>query len=233
MLNLIKQYANDFIHLIYPHICIGCGTDVLENTEVLCNQCFSQLPATDYFLFANNPVEQLFAGRILVQQAGSTYYFTKKSLLQNIMFEIKYRGNKEAGLLMGKQTGKALQQSMRFENIDVIVPMPLSRRRLQQRGYNQATLIAQGIASVIQKPVEEHVAVRKMNTTTQTEKDRISRWQNMQYAFTINNVEALAGKHVLLVDDIITTGATLEACGQTILSIPDTKLSIATVAHTI
>ena len=229
----IKRFAGDAIHLFYPHVCIGCGSDVIEHGETICAKCFSQLPATDYFLFANNPVENMFAGRILIEEAGSAFYFTSKSLLQNIMHEIKYRSNTQAGLFMGKQTGIALQQSGRFKNIDVIVPMPLSIRRQQQRGYNQAALLAQGIASVIKKPTETGVAVRKINTATQTGKNRSDRWQTMQHVFTVNNTEALAGRHVLLVDDIVTTGATLEACGAAILSIPNTKLSIATAAHTL
>ena len=233
VLNHIKQYANDFVHLFYPHVCIGCGSDVIETAQTLCAQCFAALPVTDYFLYANNPVEHLFAGRIIVQSAGSAFYFTKKSLLQNVLHEIKYKGNKEAGLFVGKQMGIALQQSNRFEDIDMIVPMPLNSKRLQQRGYNQATLLAKGISSIIQKPVHEHIVFRRMNTETQTGKNRADRWQNMQAVFAVKQKEAIEGKHVLLVDDIITTGATLEACGEIILSIPDTKLSIATAAYTI
>ncbi len=233
LLNHIKQYASDAIHLFYPHVCIGCGTDVIEHKQVLCAQCFSDLPVTDYFRYANNPVERLFAGRILVQSGGSAFYFTKKSILQNVMHEIKYRGNTEAALFVGKQAGIALQQSNRFEDVDMIVPMPLSHRRLQQRGYNQSAIIAQGMAGIIKKPVENQVAIRKLNTETQTHKSRTSRWQTMQFAFAINDREALQGKHVLLVDDIVTTGATLEACGEVLLSVAGVKLSIATVAHTI
>lgn len=231
--NLVHQYTNDLIHLFYPHICIGCGSDVIEHGQVICAQCFSELPVTDYFLFANNPVERLFAGRVLVQNSGSAFYFTKDSVLQNIMHEIKYKGNVEAGLFIGKQTGLALQQSGRFTDIDVIVPMPLSGKRMRHRGYNQSTLIAQGIAEILKKPVEDGVAIRKLNTATQTGKDRTSRWQTMQHAFTVNDREALTGKHVLLVDDIVTTGATLEACGEVIAAIPGVKLSVATAAHTI
>lgn len=231
--NRIHQYTNDLIHLFYPHICIGCGSDVIERGQIICAECFSGLPVTDYFQYADNPVERLFAGRILVQHAGSAFYFTKQSMLQNMMHEIKYRSNIEAGLFIGKQAGTALQQSGRFSDVDVIVPMPLSNKRMRHRGYNQASVIAQGIAEVLQKPVEDHVAIRKMNTATQTGKDRTGRWQTMQHAFMVNDKEALIGKHVLLVDDIVTTGATLEACGEVIAAIAGVRLSIATAAHTI
>ena len=229
----IKQYANDAIHLLYPHVCIGCGSDVIETSETLCAQCFAALPVTDYFLYANNAIERLFAGRIVIESAGSAFYFTKKSLLQNIMHELKYKGNLQAGLFIGKQTGIAMQQSGRFTDVDIIVPMPLSNKRMQQRGYNQATIIARGISSIIKKKVEDNAVVRRMNTSTQTHKSRTSRWQNMQDVFAIKNEEALAGKHVLLVDDIVTTGATLEFCSEAILLIENTKVSIVTAAYTI
>ncbi len=232
LLTHVKQYAEDVIHLFYPQVCIGCGEDVIEKNEVLCAQCFAGLPATDYFLYAGNPVEQLFAGRILIQQAGSAFYFTKESKLQNLLHEIKYRNNTEAALFIGKQTALAIQQSGRFKDVDIIVPMPLNDRRMRQRGYNQAALIANGMAEILMKPVEDQVAIRTFNTATQTGKDRTSRWQTMQHAFAVNNRESLRGKHVLLVDDIVTTGATLEACGAAILSGGDVRLSIATVAHT-
>lgn len=178
-------------------------------------------------------MQRRFAGRLIVQHAGSTFHFTTRSVLQNIMFALKYRGNREAGTFLGRQTGKALLQTEWYKEIDVIVPLPLNKRRLEQRGYNQAALIAAGIAKVIGKPVVDNVAMRKVYTETQTHKDRISRWQNMQHVFTVHNAVALHNKHVLLVDDIITTGATLEACGQHITALPGTKLSTVTAACTI
>ncbi len=233
MLSTIKNIANDFLHLIYPHVCIGCGSDVLETEEIICSECFAQLPVTNYFMFADNPVQQRFAGRLMVQHAGSTFHFTTRSIMQNIVFAVKYRGNREAGIFLGKQTGKALLQTEWYKDIDLIVPLPLNKRKLQQRGYNQAELIANGIAGMIGKPVANNIAMRKVYTETQTHKDRISRWQSMQYVFMVNNAEALHNKHVLLVDDIITTGATLESCGQHISALPGVKLSLATAACTI
>jgi ComF family protein len=206
---------------------------VLEAEQIICSECSAQLPVTNYFTYEDNPVQQRFAGRLRVQHAGSTFHFTTQSIMQNIVFAMKYRGNREAGIFLGKQTGKALLQTNWYKEIDVIVPLPLNRRKLQQRGYNQAVLIAEGIASIIHKPIAANVAMRKVYTETQTHKDRISRWQNMQYVFTINNAESLHNKHVLLIDDIITTGATLEACGQHISTLQNTRLSIATAACTI
>jgi ComF family protein len=233
MLTAIKNITNDFLHLIYPHVCIGCGSDVLVQEEVICSECFAQLPDTGYFRYEDNPVQRRLAGRLLVQHAGSTFHFTTRSIMQNIVYAMKYRGNNEAGIFLGKQTGKALLQTEWYKDIDVIVPLPLNKRKLQQRGYNQAALIADGIANIIGKPIVNNVAIRKVYTETQTHKGRISRWQSMEFVFTVDNAETLYNKHVLLVDDIITTGATLEACGQHITALPGTKLSIATAACTI
>lgn len=233
MLSTIKNIANDFLHLIYPHVCLGCGSDVLETEEIICSECFANLPVTNYFNYEDNPVQQRFAGRLMVQHAGSTFHFTTKSVMQNIVFAVKYRGNRDAGIFLGKQTGRALLETEWYKDIDVIVPLPLNKRKLQQRGYNQAELIANGIASVIGKPVLDNVAMRKVYTKTQTHKDRIGRWQSMQYVFMVNDAAALHNKHVLLVDDIVTTGATLEACGQHIATLPGTRLSLATAACTI
>lgn len=214
-------------------MCIGCGSDVLDIEQIICNECFAQLPETNYFLYEDNPVQRRFAGRMLIQHAASTFHFSTKSVLQNIVFALKYRGNKEAGMFLGKQTGNALLQTTWYKEIDVIVPLPLNTRKLQQRGYNQAALIAYGIAHMINKPVVDNVAMRKVFTETQTHKDRVSRWQNMQYVFTVDNAAALHNKHILLVDDIITTGATLEACGQHLITLPGCKLSLVTAACTI
>ena len=233
MLSTIKNLANDFLHIIYPHVCIGCGSDVLETEEIICSECFSQLPFTNYFMYEDNPVQHRFAGRLMVQHAGSTFHFTTKSVMQNIVFAVKYRGNRDAGIFLGKQTGKALLQTDWYKDIDVIVPLPLNKRKLQQRGYNQAALIANGISQIIHKPLVDNVVLRKVYTETQTHKDRISRWESMQHVFMVNNAELLHNKHVLLVDDIITTGATLEACGQHLTALPGTKLSLATAACTI
>jgi ComF family protein len=233
MLKTVQSAINDFAHLFFPHNCLNCGSDTLEFDQFLCAQCFEQLPETGFFSKPNNIIENIFSGRINIALAGSAYYFTKDSLLQHLLIELKYRGHKETGLFLGKLTGSQLHQSNRFNEIDIIIPLPLNEKKERKRGYNQAALIAQGIATVLQKPVRDKFVTRSIFTESQTHKDRISRWQNMEGVFSVTNVDALKGKHVLLVDDVITTGATLEACGQAILKIPHTKLSIATVAYTI
>lgn len=229
----IQSSFNDLLHLFFPHICAGCGTDVLDQQQMLCLHCLNNLPATNFFDQPNNPVEQVFYGRIPVENAAAGYFFTKESLLQNLVFQLKYRGNKEICFYLGRLLGNYLINSSRFSNVDALVPLPLNPRREKKRGYNQATALCNGISSVWNKPVIDKNVIRKVYTETQTHKGRISRWQNMDGIFAVKYPVELENKHILLVDDVVTTGATLEACGSEILKINGTALSIATLAYTI
>jgi len=233
VLQKLKSYLNDFSHLLYPHNCEGCGTDVLNDDAILCTKCLFDLPETNFTNTKNNPVEKIFYGRLNIIAATAAYYFTKNSLLQHLMIQLKYRNNKDIGFFLGKQLGYQLQESERFNDVDVLVPLPLNPKKEKKRGYNQAMIICEGIASVWQKPVLKNALIRTQFTETQTQQDRIHRWQNMQHVFAMADKNSLQGKHVLLVDDVITTGATLEACGNTIVNILNTQLSIATLAWTI
>jgi len=228
-----KNYIEDFLHLLFPHNCLGCGSDVLNNEDALCAHCLTQLPETGFLSNSGNPVEKTFYGRIPIQHAGSVYYFNKNSLLQHLIIQLKYRGNREAGIYLGRLLGSALITAQRFEDVDLIVPLPLNEKKQFKRGYNQASLIAKGITEVWKKTIAEDAVQRILFTETQTHKDRIARWQTMEGVFTITNEAGLRDKHILLIDDVITTGATLEACGSVILQIPGTKLSITTLAYTI
>jgi ComF family protein len=221
------------LHLFFPHTCVGCGTDVIDHDQLLCLHCLNHLPATNFFNQPNNPVEQVFYGRIPVANAGAGYFFTKDSLLQNLIVQLKYKGNKQIGFYLGQLLGNFLIKCDRFKQVDGLVPLPLNPRREKNRGYNQATLLCNGISSFWKKPVIEKAVVRRVYTETQTHKGRISRWENMDGIFEVINPSALENKHLLLVDDVVTTGATLEACGSEILKVPGTTLSIATLAYTI
>jgi ComF family protein len=233
MLKTITAALNDFSHLFFPHNCIGCGSDILANDAMLCAQCYSELPVTGFIQHAGNPVEKIFYGRVALQQAGSAFYFTKESVIQKMMIELKYRGNKNAGYYMGRLLGMQLQESNRFNDVDVIVPLPLNAKKEKKRGYNQALIIAEGIQAVWNKPIAAKAAGRKLFTQTQTQKGRIDRWQNMKDVFEVKDAGAIAGKRILLIDDVVTTGASLEACALPILKLPGTTISVATVAYTI
>jgi ComF family protein len=227
----LQKYTEYLLQLFFPHCCIGCAA-ALADTDLLCIQCMQQLPATGFFEHEHNPAEKMFYGRLPVQSAAAAYFFTKDSLIQKLIFELKYKNNKAAGIYLGKLTGHLLLSSPRFQPIDVLIPVPLHPSKKRKRGYNQAELICQGMAAIIQKPILTQTVIRSHSTGTQTRQDRIHRWQNMENVFRVMDETAIAGKHILLVDDVITTGATLEACGREILQVTNTQLSIAAVAYT-
>lgn len=233
MNQLIKRSAQSFLQLFYPHHCLGCGADHIHKNEHLCGKCIHFLPDTGFFRDPRNPVERCFDGRLPIQAAAARYYFTKDSLIQQLLFALKYKGNKDAGLFLGRMMGYSLKESERFQEIDLIVPLPLNRIKEFKRGYNQAAVICQGIQDVWFKPVLTDVVIRKRFTETQTRQNRIARWQNMEGVFEVTQPKKIIQKHILLVDDVITTGATLEACGSYILSVTGTRLSIAAAAYTI
>ncbi|MFC4231177.1 ComF family protein [Parasediminibacterium paludis] len=233
MISLLKSYINSFSHLIYPHNCEGCGTDVLNDDSYLCAKCLHDLPITGFVATANNPVEQSFYGKLQVEAAASGFYFHKDGLVQHLVTQLKYKNHQEMGVFLGKLIGHQLSATDRFDSVDVLVPLPLNHRKEDKRGYNQATLICEGISQTWPKLICTDVVKRTIFTESQTSKTRIDRWQNMEGVFELSNANSIAGKHVLLVDDVTTTGATLEACGCEILKAPNTTLSIVTVAFAI
>jgi ComF family protein len=229
----VQSVIKDFAHLFFPHICAGCGTDVISLHTPVCARCLNRLPLTNFHLYPDNPVEKYFWGRIPVSAAAALCHFTEGSLVQQLLHQLKYKGNKEVGYLLGRMMGITLGESARFGDIDVLVPLPLFAARQKKRGYNQSAIICNGLGAVMNLPVNTNAVVRLSATETQTRKNRIDRWKNMEGKFEIVNSKALNGRHILLVDDVITTGATMEACGQAILEIPGAKLSIATLAYTV
>lgn len=226
---LLKEIKNSLLHLAFPHVCEGCGTDNLQPEHLLCLRCASSLPSTNFHLHANNPIEKIFWGRLSVSCATAQYYFTKESLMQHLMHQFKYKGNKEVGIYLGKLMGWAMAESNRFSYVDALIPLPLHKSKEHKRGYNQAAVLCNGISSVLNRPVWKDVVIRPEQTETQTKKGRIQRWQNMEGKFELNNAGVIEGKHVLLVDDVVTTGATMEACGREILKAKNVQISIASL----
>lgn len=225
----LKKIITSTLHLFYPHLCNGCGTDILSNDSLLCFECFNSLPHTQYAKYENNPIEKIFWGRLPIKAAFAEFYFDKESLIQHLVHQLKYKNNTGIGIYLGEMMGNSINSSNRFEEIDALVPLPLYPDKERKRGYNQAKIICDGISSVTKIPVLNNIVIRQRFTETQTRKHRTERWQNVSESFAVKDKTSLEGKHILLVDDVITTGATLEACGNCILQIPNTKLSIATL----
>lgn len=226
---ILKDIKEALLHLTFPHVCEGCGSDVLEVKHFLCLRCLSSLPQTKFHLHSNNPIEKIFWGRVPLKNATAQYYFTKESLIQRLMHSFKYKNNKELGLYLGTLMGQALFESNRFTDVDALIPLPLFASKERKRGYNQATVLCEGIAEILKKPLLKDVVIRTQHTETQTKKNRIERWQNMEGRFELVNTKAIEGKHVLLVDDVVTTGATLEACSTELFLAEGVQLSIATL----
>jgi ComF family protein len=191
------------------------------------------MPITGFVAAANNPVEKSFYGKLQVEAAASGFYFHKDGLVQHLVTQLKYKNHQDMGIFLGKLIGHQLSATDRFDAVDVLLPLPLNHRKEDKRGYNQATLICEGISQNWPKPICTNVVKRTIFTESQTSKTRIDRWQNMEGVFELSNANSIASKHVLLVDDVTTTSATLEACGCEILKAPNTKLSILTVAFAI
>ena len=229
-LNTKTNIFSPLVHLFYPHVCTGCGSDLIEDDNLLCLHCVNELPHTNFAMHANNPVEKIFWGRLALTAAMSEFYFTKGTLIQTLIHEFKYKGNINVGMYLGAMMGSSLLSNNRFTQIDALVPLPLFADKEFKRGYNQATILCNGISEVTNIPVLKNNVVRKRFTETQTKKHRTERWENVEGSFEINNPNEISAKHILLVDDVVTTGATLEACGIEILQIENTKLSIATLA---
>lgn len=216
--------------LLFPRLCVVCGDKLIEQEQWICLHCLHHIPRTNFHLNPENPVAQLFYGRVQVEFATSFFYFSKGSKYQTLLHNLKYKGMKELGEEIGKHFGIDLLQSSDFSSVDLICPVPLHSQKEKKRGYNQSWWIASGIARQLNKPVSADNLKRITATETQTRKSRFERWTNVEGIFELSNPEEFSGKHILLVDDVVTTGSTLEACAQAILSKSTARVSIATLA---
>ena len=230
-MNIKANILSPLVHLFYPHVCTGCGSDLVEEDNLLCLKCINDLPHTNFAMHAGNPVEKIFWGRLPLTAAMSEFYFAKGTLIQTLIHEFKYNGNIDVGMYLGAMMGSSLLGNNRFTKIDALIPLPLFADKEFKRGYNQATILCNGISEVTNIPVQKNNVVRKRFTETQTKKHRTERWENVASSFKVNKPQELKNKHILLVDDVVTTGATLEACGAEILKVEGTMLSIATLAY--
>lgn len=231
-MNLRQNYFADFVSLIFPELCQACAKSLYRNEEIICADCLYHLPYTDFHLTADNAVAQQFWGRVPLEAAAALLYFTKGSRVQNLMHQLKYKNKPEVGVYLGKLAGKRLLENPVFASADLIIPVPLHRQKQLKRGYNQSLSFAEGLAEKTMIPIENNNLIRITGTESQTKKSRTSRYENMKDVFSIKNPQQLTGKHILLVDDIITTGATLEACCNVLLEVPGVKISIAAIAYT-
>ncbi|HCL83709.1 MAG TPA: ComF family protein [Chitinophagaceae bacterium] len=232
-MNTRISFTRPILHLFFPYTCCGCGTDLITEPVLFCIYCQASMPFTRFEYFPANPIEKIFWGRTEIQAAAAHVYFTSGSLVQHSLHLLKYKGRKDIGIYFGQQMGASLKQSGRFNDCSVIIPLPLFAAREKKRGYNQATLLAEGLSRQLKIPVVHDAVSRVKKTETQTHKSRIQRWKNMESTFEIRDPQKIQGNHILLVDDVVTTGASLEACARALLTFPGLRISIACLAHTV
>ena len=230
-MNIKSSYLANFVSLLFPELCAACGESLVAGEQLICMDCRYNLPFTNFHQVADNIVARQFWGKIPVEGAYALYYFNKGGKVQQLMHAFKYKGMHRIGNLLGNIAGGQLIQNNVFNNVDIIVPVPLHTSRLRKRGYNQSACFADGLAQKINAVADNDNLVRVSATETQTHKSRFARFENMREVFAVKYPERLMDKHVLLVDDIITTGSTLEACGEQLLKIEGLKLSVAAIAY--
>lgn len=221
---------NNLLNLFFPELCLLCRTPLAEGEKHLCLCCMYRLPRTHYERKPGNPAEQLFDGKVPVEQAFSFLRYEKGGSVQQLVHALKYQDNKELAFYLGRLAASGIRQAQACRGIDLLVPVPLHKRKKRQRGYNQAEWIALGLASVLDIPVDTTGLQRVRATLTQTRKSVYDRWTNVQDVFCAKHPDRFSGKHILLVDDVLTTGSTLGACACAIQEATEARISIFSLA---
>ncbi len=229
MRNLL-QPITDFFYLLYPHLCLACGTEAPPYNQDICTKCEATLPQSHFHRSKENPFTERFWGRVPLHTGAGMYLFTKQSRVAHLIHNFKYNGKKEVGLILGRRYGRILKRESHFRGIDCIVPVPLHWKKQRKRGFNQSDMFGNGLAESMEIPCIKDGLERLKDTDSQTKKSREARLTNMQGVFVVKKPKQLAGKHILLVDDVLTTGSTLEVCANELLKAPGAKVSMATIA---
>jgi ComF family protein len=221
---------NDCLSLFFPDLCRACNSAMRSFENCICTHCRFHLPQTNYHLDKENPIARLFWGKAPVHAGAAYYFFHKGGSVQNLLHNLKYNGHLEIGWVIGELYGHSLMQSEAFHDIGLILPVPLHPEKEKKRGYNQSLVFAQGLAKSMKTEVAPNNLIRENPAETQTRKSRFARWENVNTVFNLVSGSSLENKHVLIVDDVLTTGATIEACIQQLLLVKGIKISIATIA---
>ena len=235
-LSIIRKLADlgdDLIGLFYPRICVGCGEQHSWDQQVLCPKCLAGLHLCEFSRKRGNRLEELFYGRVRIEAATSYLYFRKHGLTQRLLHQLKYQGRQDIGSWIGRAFALELSESGRFDTFDLIIPVPLHPKKERQRGYNQVSRFGRALADRLDIPLDERIFKRNRPGRSLTGKNRIERNESLLESFSVSNPKCLRDKHILLVDDIITSGATLEACARQILDIPGARVSLASMAFTL
>ncbi len=223
---------SSLIDLLFPQICQACYESTIENQKNICINCKLSLPRTNWHLMENNPLEKVFWGRVPIQNATAFLKFEFGGKVQHLIHNLKYKGIQEIGKTLGEMAGTELLHSRIFEEVDLLLPIPIHPIKQKKRGFNQSLLIANGVSKASKIPLNKEVLAKTTNTQSQTKKSRFKRWLNVDSTFTVLDKTLLKNKHVLLIDDVITTGSTIEACAKELLKIEGLKVSLLIIAAT-
>ena len=227
----VQSWLDDLLWLVYPELCAACGKPLKTGEQCLCTGCRFHLPKTNFHLETENPIVKQFWGKVKVEAAASCFLFTKGEKVQNLIHELKYKKRQDVGIFLGELYGYDLKRSPVFSSVQSILPVPLHPSKLRKRGYNQSACFAEGLSKSLEVSLDTKSLIRSTATQTQTRKHRYERFENVENVFSVAEPEQVIGKHVLLVDDVITTGSTLVSCAEALLAQPGTKVSIATIAY--
>lgn len=233
LLSKISHWSllGDFFALFFPNYCFGCNDGLVKGEEILCTRCLSELPRLDYYRSDDNPMVNRFIGRVPVKHGWALLKFQKTGIVQNLLHELKYNNHPEIGERLGKILSMNLIESGFEKEFDWLIPVPLHKHRIRTRGYNQSAMIAKGMAEVLNIPYSDSIIRRITATKTQTKKSKIERWENVNYAFEVIDPNLISGKRILIVDDVVTTGATIEACAKVLLNAGASEISVACLAE--
>ena len=226
---MLKYLTN----LLFPKLCSGCNALLLKNENIICSECLHHLPLTQHHFLERNDTTKIFYGIIPLEFSASMLYFHKKGIVQKMIHSLKYKNHQEIGTLLGKWYAKDLETVEKIKTVTEIIPVPLHKKRLEERGYNQVTTFCEALSKELEIPYNPNLLYRSRYSKTQTKKDKENRKDIANSLFDVNFTEADHNKHFLLVDDVMTSGATLEACAKALLKIPNCKVSIVTIAYTL
>ena len=220
------------LDLISPRLCVVCGNRLAVTEETLCSKCYLHLPRTDFgHDLYENVMAKLFWGQMAIEKATALFYYEPHAETAQILYEMKYKNHPEIGVVMGRMMAKELMRSGLFEGIDAIVPVPLARKRERQRGYNQSLELAKGVSEVTGLPIANKVVRRTKFVGSQTQRGRWERNENVENVFELVNSDSISGKHLLLIDDVVTTGATIIACAQEMRKASNVKFSVLALGY--
>ncbi|GAB1308696.1 ComF family protein [Urechidicola sp. KH5] len=224
--------AKNIVALFFPKLCYSCEQTLMKSELLICTNCRNEVPLTNFSNCTGNLIEKRLYGIFELQEATALFFFHKNHIVQKVIHQLKYRGHENIGDLLGNWLGYEMLKSNRFKTIDVIVPVPLHPAKLKKRGYNQLTLFCKALSKLLNAPINTSTLIKTKQRVSQTKRTKFNRWENADKQFEITNTSELRGMHVLLIDDIITTGATITNCANALFKISEIKLSIAVMAYT-